>query len=440
MGNGSSESLICNLSTLAVKLLKKQKFYGIIRKSMVERKKYLEKLELFKDKKIIKIITGIRRCGKSTLLRQFSDKLKQNGVQENQIIFINLESAKYDDITEYHKLYELVESKIQQNSNSSDKIHYVFIDEIQNVENFEKAVNSLTVDFNIDLYLTGSNAKMLSSEIATILSGRYIEIKMQPFSFCEYLECRKTENKIQNTNEDEFYNFLKYGSFPFIASENDENVISNYLDGIYSTVVLKDVIARNSVKDVNLLQNILKTTLSSIGSYVSPNSISKALKNEKKNVTNETVERYLEMFCDAFILSKAERFDIRGKEYLKTMNKYYVVDLGLRNSILGFRQIEMTHALENAVYFELLRRGFKVDIGKIDSNEVDFIARKNDKIQYYQVSFSVNKSDETLQREIRPFNSIKDHYEKILITMDKDFVNDINGVKKINAVEWFLEE
>lgn len=407
---------------------------------MVERKKYLEKLELFKDKKIIKIITGIRRCGKSTLLRQFSDKLKQNGTQENQIIFINLESAKYDDITEYYKLYELVESKIQQDSISSDKIHYVFIDEIQNVEKFEKAVNSLTVDFNIDLYLTGSNAKMLSSEIATILSGRYVEIKMQPFSFCEYLECRKTENKIQNTNEDEFYNFLKYGSFPFIASENDEDVISNYLDGIFSTVVLKDVIARNSVKDVNLIQNILKTTLSSIGSYVSPNSISKALKNEKKNVTNETVERYLEMFCDAFILSKAERFDIKGKEYLKTMNKYYVVDLGLRNNILGFRQIEMTHALENAVYFELLRRGFKVDIGKIDSSEVDFIARKNDKIQYYQVSFSVNKSDETLQREIRPFDSIKDHYEKILITMDKDFVNDINGVKKINAVEWFMEK
>lgn len=406
---------------------------------MIERKKYLKQLELFKDKKIIKIITGIRRCGKSTLLRQVSDKLKQNGVQENQIIFINLESAKYDDITEYHKLYELVEFKIQQDSNSSDKIHYVFIDEIQNVENFEKAVNSLTVDFNIDLYLTGSNAKMLSSEIATILSGRYVEIKMQPFSFCEYLECRKTEKKIQNTNEDEFYNFLKYGSFPFISSENDENVISNYLDGIYSTVVLKDVIARNSVKDVNLLQNILKTTLFSIGSYVSPNSISKALKNEKKNVTNETVEKYLEMFCDAFILSKAERFAIKGKEYLKTMNKYYVVDLGLRNNILGFRQIEMTHALENAVYFELLRRGFKVDIGKIDSNEVDFIARKNDKIQYYQVSFSVNKSDDTLQREIRPFNSIKDHYEKILITMDKDFVNDINGVKKINAVEWFLE-
>lgn len=366
--------------------------------------------------------------------------MKQNGIQENQIIFINLESAKYDDITEYHKLYELVESKIQQDSIFSDKIHYVFIDEIQNVENFEKAVNSLTVDFNIDLYLTGSNAKMLSSEIATILSGRYVEIKMQPFSFCEYLEFRKAENKIQNTNEDEFYNFLKYGSFPFIASENDENVILNYLDGIYSTVVLKDVIARNSVKDVNLLQNILKTTLSSIGSYVSPNSISKALKNEKKNVTNETVERYLEMFCDAFILSKAERFDIKGKEYLKTMNKYYVVDLGLRNNILGFRQIEMTHALENAVYFELLRRGFKVDIGKIDSSEVDFIARKNDKIQYYQVSFSVNKSDDTLQREIRPFNSIKDHYEKILITMDKDFVNDINGVRKINAVEWFLEK
>lgn len=406
---------------------------------MIERKIYLEKLEHFRNKKIIKIITGIRRCGKSTLLRQFSDKLKQNGVQENQIIFINLESAKYDEITEYHKLYELVESKIQQDSISSDKIHYVFIDEIQNVENFEKAVNSLTVDFNIDLYLTGSNAKMLSSEIATILSGRYVEIKMQPFSFCEYLEFRKAENKIQNTNEDEFYNFLKYGSFPFIASENDEDVISNYLDGVYSTVVLKDVIARNSVKDVNILQNILKTTLSSIGSYVSPNSISKALKNEKKNVTNETVERYLEMFCDAFILSKAERFDIKGKEYLKTMNKYYVVDLGLRNNILGFRQIEMTHALENAVYFELLRRGFKVDIGKIDSNEVDFIARKNDKIQYYQVSFSVNKSDETLQRKIRPFDSIKDHYEKILITMDKDFVNDINGVKKINVVEWFLE-
>lgn len=397
---------------------------------MIERTKYLKQLILFKDKKVIKIITGIRRCGKSTLLLQFIKYLKDNHIEDNRIVYMNMESAEYERITESTSLYESVSGKI-----ATGNHFYIIIDEVQNVKGFEKAVNSLSIDYDVDIYLTGSNAYMLSSEIATLLSGRYVEIAMLPLTFQEYLSQWAEMDK-----ERAFYQYMKYGGFPFLAKENDDSIINNYLDSIYNTIVLKDVVKRNSVKDITLLENILKTVFSSIGSLVSANSIAKILHNEGRKITNETVEKYLDMFCNAYIFRKATRYDIKGKSYLKTLNKYYVTDLGLRNNVLGYRQIEVTHALENIIFLELLNRGYKVDIGKNGNHEIDFIARKNEIIEYYQVSFSVNASADTLQRELRPFENVPDFYRKILITMDKDFISDYNGIQKYYAVDWLLEK
>ena len=396
---------------------------------MIIRKDYLEQLVKFRDKNIIKVVTGIRRSGKSTLLAQFSEYLVEQGVNPRNIIFINLESAKYDSIRDYRALYDLVSDEIADKNR-----YYVFIDEIQNVEQFERAVNSLMVDFNIDLYLTGSNAYLLSSEISTLLSGRYVEIKMFPFSFAEYCQNWPTSSK-----EDLFRQYMKYGGFPFIADSTDETIINNYLEGIYNTVVVKDILTRNSFKDITLLENILKCVLSSIGSPISSNSICKMLKGRIKTISVDTVEKYLNAFCSAFIFNKADRYDLKGKQYLKTLQKYYVIDMGLRNHILGYRQIEPTHALENIVYCELLRRGYSVDIGNINGTEIDFLARKTDKIEYYQVSDSV-ANPETLYRELRPFDMVGDHYKRFLITMDRDFISDINGVEKLYAVDWCLGE
>jgi len=397
---------------------------------MIARNEYINRLIAFKDKPVVKVVTGIRRCGKSTLLKLYADWLNKNGVPQERIININLESARYDDVRDYKALYQVVCARLQ-----PDGKHYVLLDEVQNVTDFERAIESLTIDYDVDIYITGSNAYMLSSELATLLSGRYIEVAMQPLSFAEYQSVWPNENPDQL-----FQRYMKYGGFPFLADIEDENVINSYLDGIYNTVVLKDIIKRNAIRDITLLENVLKMALSAIGSVVSPTSIVKTLRSEGRQVSNETVERYLEMFCNAFILSKAVRYDIKGKAYLKTLNKYYVSDLGLRNNVLGYRQIEATHALENVVYFELLRRGYKVDIGKMNDSEIDFIARRQDTVEYYQVSYTVNISPETLQREIRPFGTLDDHYSRYLITLDRDFVTDLNGIHKVNAVDWLLEK
>jgi predicted AAA+ superfamily ATPase len=277
---------------------------------------------------------------------------------------------------------------------------------------------------------------MLSSDLSTVLSGRYIEIKMYPLSFKEYMSAQSFGKPLPP--EDVFYEYMKYGGFPFIALEKEERKISSYLDGIYNTVVFKDIVQRNKIKDTALIEKLIRFVFSSMGSLVSPMSIARALKNESRSISNETIDNYLEMLCKANILSKAVRYDIKGKEYLKTLNKYYVTDLGLRNHILGYRQTEPSHALENIIYFELLRRGYNVCIGKAGNMEVDFVASSKDEIRYYQVAWSVNSSPETLEREYRPFDAIPDHYEKIIITMDKDFINSINGVKKRNAVDFLL--
>lgn len=408
------------------------KFYVLILKiaDMINRNSYINKLIKLRDKQIIKVITGIRRSGKSTLLLQYIDYLKSDGVNDDRIIYLNLESAKYDFIRNYHDLYAYINQKI-----GSKELHYVIIDEIQNVSGFERAVNSLTIDFNVDLYLTGSNANMLSSELATLLSGRYVEIRMLPLAFYEYYQVCDNDSK-----EDAFYRYLKYGGFPFLAKENDDDIITSYLDGIYNTIILKDVVKRNSVKDISLMEKILKMILSSIGSPISSSSIVKVLKNEQRNVSNETIDKYLSMFESAYIIDRTIRYDVKGKGYLKTLGKCYVADIGLRNYILGYRQIEPSQAIENIVYMELLRRGYKVDTGKIGDNEIDFVARKQDVIEYYQVSYTVNNSNETLMREIRPFNSISDHYSCYLLTMDRDFVTDIDGIRKLYLIDWLLND
>ena len=395
------------------------------------RPQYLSRLIDFQDQDIIKTVTGIRRSGKSTLLDLFVEYLKAQGVTDEQIVFMNFESAEFENITDNRLLYQYVKNRIYKNGKT-----YIFLDEIQAVKDFEKAVAGFMADFDSDIYLTGSNAYMLSSDLSTLLSGRYIEIKMYPLSFKEYFAAHSSDK----SPEDCFYAYMKYGGFPFLVREREERKINAYLDGIYNTVVFKDIIQRNKIKDPVLIEKLLRFVFSSMGSIVSPTSIAKALKNNNRGVTNETIENYLEMLCNAHVLSKAVRYDIKGKDYLKTLNKYYVADLGLRNHILGYRQTDPGYALENIIYFELLRRGYKVDIGRIDNMEVDFVARNKDDVRYYQVAWTVNDNPETVRREYRPFDAIPDHYEKNIITMDKDFVNSINGVKKLNAIDFLLSQ
>ncbi len=400
---------------------------------MVIRENYLNKLINAKDTEFIKVITGIRRCGKSTLLLMFKEYLVKEKVKEKNIIYINFESALFDDITDYKKLYNYIKEKLNKGRN------YILLDEIQNVDKWEKAINSLKIDFDVDIYITGSNAYLLSSELATLLSGRYIEIKVYPLSFKEYL---KFNDYAQTDLEDKFYEYLKYGGLPaltFIKNKND--LVLNYLNDIYNTIVKKDVIERNGIKDIVLLENILKFISSNIGSAISSSKISNYLNSNKiaLKTNHQTIDNYIKMLENAFIIYKSNRSDIKSKNVLKTLGKYYLTDLGIRNIILGFRNINEGHLLENIVYFELLRRGYKVSTGKIGEYEIDFIAENIEKVKYYQVTLSI-KEEKTLKREIRSLENINDNYEKVILTMDKTINHDYNGIKVINLIDFLLEE
>lgn len=400
---------------------------------MIIREKYLKKMIDSKDTELIKVITGVRRSGKSTLLLMFKDYLLENGVKQENIIHINFESAHFDDIKNYKDLYKYVESKI-----NGEKI-YLLLDEVQNVELWEKAINSFKVDFDIDMYLTGSNAYLLSSELSTLLSGRYIEIKMYPLSFKEYL---KFNNYDHNNIESKFNEYLKYGGLPAITliKNNDELVLS-YLTDIYNTIVKKDIIDRNSIKDTALLENIIKYLSSNIGSTISSTKISDYLISNKivSKSNHQTIDNYLNMLEKSFIVYKADRTDIKSKSLLKTLGKYYISDTGIRNIILGFRNIDEGHLLENIVYLELLRRGYRVNIGKTGDYEVDFVAENPNQIRYYQVTQSLINED-VKNREIRSLENIEDNYEKTILTMDRTINNDFNGIKIKNIIDWLLEE
>ena len=386
-----------------------------------------------KDTEFIKVITGVRRSGKSTLLLMFKDYLVHHHVKEENIIHINFESAMYDDIKNYKDLYQYIQKRI-----GKDKV-YLLLDEVQNVEAWEKAINSFKVDFDIDIYITGSNAYLLSSELSTLLSGRYIEIKMYPLSFKEYLVFNQYDN--QNI-EDKFYEYLRYGGLPAITliKNNDELVLS-YLNDIYNTIVKKDIIDRNNIKDSALLENIIKYLVTNIGSPVSANKISDYLNSNKivEKSNHQTIDNYLNMLEKSFIMYKADRTDIRSKSLLKTLGKYYISDTGIRNIILGFRNIDEGHLLENVVYLELLRRGYRVNIGKTNDYEVDFVAENPNDIKYFQVTKTL-LNDEVKEREIRSLESINDNYEKIILTMDKPISRDYNGIKVMNIIEWLLSD
>jgi Predicted ATPase (AAA+ superfamily) len=395
------------------------------------RTEYLQILKDFKDKDIIKIITGIRRCGKSTLMELFQDFLCENGVEEDHIISINFEDYNYVDLLEPRLLHTYIQEKLTDN-----KMYYVFFDEIQNVNDFPRVVNSLNLKKNIDMYLTGSNAYMLSSEIVTLLSGRYVEIKMLPLSFKEYVEFtgdRKELNK-------KYRNYLKYSSFPYttMLDENEERIME-YLQGIYSTVILKDIISRKKVMDVMILESIIRFMFDNIGNLMSTKKISDTMTSDGRKVDVKTVEKYSSALMESFILYQAKRYDIKGKNHLKTLDKYYVVDIGLRNLLLGTKNQDIGHVLENVIYLELIRRGYHVYVGKVENEEVDFVAMNSKGTIYYQVSASV-RDEATLARELRPLQKITDHYPKYILTLDEDPEADYEGIRRINAIDFLLSD
>ena len=398
---------------------------------MIERTEYLEELKRWKDKDLIKVITGIRRCGKSTLFQLFIDYLKSTGISNEQIISINLEDADYN-FEDYKQLYDYIKEKID-----SKKQYYVFLDEVQNVPMFQKAVDSLYIKKNVDVYITGSNAYLLSGELATLLSGRYIEIKMLPLSFKEYVSAFDDNNYQQL-----FLNYMKNGGMPGNISiiKSNPNDLDKYLDGIFSTIVYKDIMARNNINDKMLLESVLKFIFDSIGSPMSTKKISDTLTSKGMSTSNHTVEKYITAFIESFLIYKAERFDVKGKNLLARDYKYYVVDQGLRSYLLGKKaDSDMGHILENIVYLELLRRGYRVYVGKVDDLEVDFVAESRDGLKYFQVALTV-RDEKVLQRELRSLQKTGDHYPKYLLTLDMDLESDYDGITKINVVDWLLQD
>ncbi len=398
---------------------------------MIERTEYLEQLKAFKDKDLIKVVTGIRRCGKSTLFDLFIDYLKKMGVKDEQIIKINLEDPDYN-FANYKDFYDFVNGKI-----TKDKKYYVFLDEVQTVPLFQKVVDGLYIKKNVDVYITGSNAYLLSGELATLLSGRYVEIKMLPLSFKEYLS--NFDNK-EKSRYEYFLDYMKIGGMPGNLSiiRDDANRLDMYLEGIFTTVVYKDIMARNNISDKMLIESILKFIFDSIGSPVSTKKISDTLTSKGLSTSNHTVENYISAFLDSYLIYKAERFDVKRKNLLARDYKYYVVDQGLRSYLLGKRaDSDMGHILENIVYLELLRRGYKVYVGKVDDLEVDFVARNRDGLRYYQVALSV-RDERVLERELRSLQRTGDHYPKYLLTLDMDLRADYEGITKISVVDWLL--
>ncbi|MBP1565754.1 MAG: ATP-binding protein [Oscillospiraceae bacterium] len=431
------------------------------KKTLIARDFYLNRLIDFKDTDMIKVITGIRRCGKSILMGLMQEYLLNNGVSEKQIISINFESMVYSDM-DVKTLYEYVCKNVV-----SDKKIYLFFDEVQLVKDWQKAINSFRVDIDCDIYITGSNAYLLSSELSTYLSGRYIEIKVLPLSFREFIDFHgyrlkekilsdKSSKKIIYDAENDpvdardiFDLYVKYGGMPSIADVGlDVEKVSAVLDGIYSAVIVRDILERKKhdnirqINDAVLLRKIMMFLADNIGNNTSSNSIKNTLINEKlidNRPAVQTVSAYVNALTEAFVFYEIQRFDIKGREYLKTLGKYYIVDIGLRNYLLGNRGDDSGHILENIIYFELLRRGYEVSVGKINNKEIDFIAVKTNEKKYIQVTETM-VSEETRQRELAPLTMVDDNYEKFIITMDKPIVTDIDGIRIINALDWLLNE
>ncbi len=395
---------------------------------MIERTDYLDYLKKLKDKQIIKVVTGIRRSGKSTILEQYKQYLLEKGVELENIIYINFEDAENEKYLNWKTLHDYILSKA-----NNKKMNYIFLDEIQRVTDFEKCVNSLALKQYLDLYITGSNSYMLSGELATYLTGRYMEIHVLPLSFKEYLSYYGDTDKLEK-----YDNYKEFGGLPYLTSlNNDEALMKNYIDSVYNTIVMKDVITRKKVNDPLILDSIIKFLFNNIGSSISTKKISDTLASNGRKNSVHTIEEYLSALLDSFILYRVDRYDIKGKQFLKTQEKYYLSDLGFRTNLLGkSNNNDLGHILENIVFLELKRRGYKIYIGKNDDTEVDFVVENHENIKYIQVSLSV-RDDKTLTRELKPLQSINDNYPKYIMTLDYD-TNDFNGIKQISVIDFLI--
>ena len=403
---------------------------------MVQRKEYLDKLISWKDEQVIKVVTGIRRCGKSTLLELYREYLRRSGVSDKQIVTVNFEDLENEWLLDYKVLYDYLVKRL-----CNEEKTYIFLDEVQKVDGFEKVVDSIYIKKDVDVYITGSNSYLLSGELATMLSGRYVEIKMLPFSFKEYTEARAGSDKEKLLAE-----YMKNGSFPYVAiMSNSATKVDMYIEGIYNTVIVKDVEERQARKekdpskrritDIALLRNIAKYLASVIGSPVSVKSIADYIASSGRKVSQNTVDDYIEALTEAFIFYPVERYDISGKQLLKQNGKYYVVDLGLRRYLLPKREYDLGYSLENLVYLELLRRGYHVMIGKVGTLEVDFVARKDEVTQYFQVSASLTEK-KTFDREMASLRAIKDNYPKTILTLDKFTLGNYEGIEVKSVIDW----
>ena len=398
---------------------------------MHKRDFYLSQLILFRDKPLIKVITGMRRCGKSSLLLLFKDYLRAQRVAERQIIYLNFESMAYDEIKTYKELYAELKARV-----NPLKKTYLLLDEVQYVSQWERAINSFSTEENVDIYLTGSNAYLLSSDLSTLLSGRYVEIHAYPLSFKEYRDFLPASGI---SRAEQFQAYLEFGGLPLVAEFiHRPELIQPFLSGVINTVIIKDIVQRNEVRDVPLLESVLRFIADNIGKSVSTKKISDYLTSAGRKVSSETVDHYLHLLEKAFIIYKAQRFDIKGKLFLKTLEKYYICDLGIRNQLLGLRNVHYGFVLENIIFFELLRRGYKVSVGKIGTLEVDFIAEKITEKVYYQVATTLQE-EATLKRELASLRAIPDLYPKVILTMDPSFSKDLEGVRIVNIIDFLLE-
>lgn len=390
----------------------------------------MNKLIAFKDKNLIKVITGIRRCGKSTIMEIYRDWLKEQGVSTDQIVYLNFEDYDNFELRNPKNLYAYIKPLLIE-----DKMNYLFFDEIQHVQDFPDIINSLNLKPNVDIYITGSNAYMLSSEIATLLSGRYIEIAMQPLSFKEYVDGTGEYDNLQKAYND----YITRSSFPYTLELNTNSEVSDYLTGLYNTIVVKDIMSRKRLPDVMMLESVIRFTADNIGNILSTKRIADIMTADGRKIDQKTVERYLNSLCETFFVYEAKRYNIKGKQLLKTLGKYYLVDIGLRRMLLGSRSFDAGRILENIVYLELLHRQKKVYVGKNDNLEVDFVAIDENNIAYYQVAATV-RDESTLKRELASLQQINDQYPKYILTLDDDPVADYDGIKRINALKWMMGE
>lgn len=397
----------------------------------ISRKEFFDRLKGFKDKHLIKVITGIRRCGKSTLMTMFRDYLLTTGISSEQIVYLNFEDFDNLELLDIRKLYAWIKPKIQK-----EKMTYVFFDEIQNVPEFQRVVDSLFLNPKIDIYLTGSNACLLSGELATLLSGRYVTIEMLPLSFKEFCAVQNS----QLSKAEKYRLYVENSSFPYVINLlSNKTEVLDYLQGVYSSIVLKDVMDRGNITDTKMLESLVRFLFDSIGSPISAKKIADTMTSSGRKTDSKTIEKYISALENSYIVYEAKRYDIKGKQYLKLLEKYYAADIGLRYLLLGSKANDVGHILENIIYLELKRRGYKVFVGKVDSMEVDFVAQTQSGNTYFQVAATV-RDQNTLERELRPLQAIKDNYPKFLITLDDDPDCDFEGIQKINAIDWLLKE